>query len=85
MGTPAIATSVGGPAELIEDGVNGRLVEPQEPERWAATIEELLADASLRQTMGERAQQTAAAFGREAHVERVLRAYREVLGAPTRA
>ena len=84
MGTPVIATSVGGPAELIEDGVNGRLVEPQEPGRWAAAIEELLADAALRQSMGEQAQQTAAAFSREAHVERVLRAYREVLGAPTR-
>ena len=81
IGTPVIATSVGGPAELIEDGVNGRLVEPRDPDLWARAIEELLANADLRRDIAERARRTATGFSRELHVERVLRGYHEVLAA----
>jgi glycosyltransferase involved in cell wall biosynthesis len=45
-GTPVIATTIGGPAEVIADGANGFLVPPRDHEAWAATIERLL-------TMGE--------------------------------
>ena len=41
---PIIATNVGGIPELIEDGVNGLLVPPNEPEKLLHAINELLKD-----------------------------------------
>jgi glycosyltransferase involved in cell wall biosynthesis len=34
MGTPVLATSVGGPAGIVTDGVDGALLPPREPELW---------------------------------------------------
>jgi glycosyltransferase involved in cell wall biosynthesis len=53
---PVVATRVGGVPDLIEDGVNGRLVEPQDPERLAAGIASLLGDPELARQMGQRGQ-----------------------------
>jgi glycosyltransferase involved in cell wall biosynthesis len=38
---PVIATNVGGPAEIVEDGCEGRLVAPREPRAWARAIREI--------------------------------------------
>ena len=53
---PVVATRVGGVPDLVEDGVNGRLVEPQDPEGLAAGIAGLLADPELARAMGQRGQ-----------------------------
>jgi glycosyltransferase involved in cell wall biosynthesis len=79
MRTPVIATSVGGPSEVIEDGKNGSLVPPQLPECWSRAMEDLIADPKLLREMGESAHRTAMRFGRDRHVERILAVYREVL------
>jgi glycosyltransferase involved in cell wall biosynthesis len=79
MRTPVIATNVGGPAEVIEDRQNGRLVAPQVPNAWARAMEDLTADRELLGQMGESARRTAMRFNRDTHVERVLALYREVL------
>jgi L-malate glycosyltransferase len=79
MRTPVIATNVGGPPEVIEHGQNGRLVAPQAPKAWARAMEDLIADRELLGQMGESAHRTAMRFDRNAHVERVLAVYREVL------
>jgi glycosyltransferase involved in cell wall biosynthesis len=42
-GTPVVATRVGGLAEVVDDGVTGRLVEPGDPEALAAAVLEVLA------------------------------------------
>jgi glycosyltransferase involved in cell wall biosynthesis len=55
VGTPIVATRVGGIPELVEDGVHGLLVPPREPEALAAAIEQLLDDRDLAQGLGERA------------------------------
>jgi L-malate glycosyltransferase len=81
MGTPVIATSIGGPAEVIEDRVNGRLLPPQQPRLWARAIEELIADPKLRETMAAHGFHTAVRFDRTAHVDRVLEAYRDTLAS----
>ncbi|MDJ0820364.1 MAG: glycosyltransferase family 4 protein [Paracoccaceae bacterium] len=44
MGVPAIGTDAGGVRELIEDGVNGVLVEPKNPSHLARAIRDLAAD-----------------------------------------
>ncbi len=51
MGTPVVATAIGGTVEQIEDGISGMLVEPNNPEMLAEKIELLLNDASLHQRM----------------------------------
>lgn len=44
LGRPVVATSVGGLKEVIEDGVTGRLVPPNDPTALSAAIQAILAD-----------------------------------------
>jgi glycosyltransferase involved in cell wall biosynthesis len=79
-GTPVVATSVGGPPEVIEDGVSGLLVPPLQPHPWAAAIVRLLGDAALRARIGTEARRTAEArFGRAEVSRRVGEIYEQVL------
>jgi glycosyltransferase involved in cell wall biosynthesis len=48
VGTPIVATKVGGIPEIIEDGKDGILVEPENPEELAKAILRLLSDVNLR-------------------------------------
>jgi len=47
-GLPVIATSVGGIPDMIEDGVNGILVKPDDPQALANAISMVLKDYVLR-------------------------------------
>ena len=55
MELPVIATRVGGPAEVIRQGVDGLLLRPRSPQGWARAIAELIADPARRHAMGCRA------------------------------
>ena len=57
-GLPVVATSVGGIPEIVEDGVNGFLVQPKSPESIAEKILELNSDRDLRRRLGEAARRT---------------------------
>lgn len=48
VGTPVIATAVGGVPELVEDGVNGLLVPPADADATAEAIRRFFGDADLR-------------------------------------
>ncbi|KVW97032.1 glycosyltransferase family 4 protein [Thiobacillus denitrificans] len=50
---PVVATRVGGIPEVVEDGVNGYLVEPEDVDGLTARVADLIADPSLRARMGE--------------------------------
>ena len=52
-GLPVVASSAGGNAEIVEDGVTGLLVPPGRPEPLAEAIRRLLDDAALRKRLGE--------------------------------
>jgi glycosyltransferase involved in cell wall biosynthesis len=52
-GVPVVAPARGGPAEIVRDGVDGRLVDPDDAGALAAAIVGLLRDADLRRRMGE--------------------------------
>jgi glycosyltransferase involved in cell wall biosynthesis len=52
METPVVASDVGGLVEIVRSGQDGLLLPPMQPEQWAAAIEELLAQPSLRAAMG---------------------------------
>jgi N-acetyl-alpha-D-glucosaminyl L-malate synthase BshA len=56
---PVVASRVGGLPEVITDGVEGFLVEPQDVTNMAARALDILADESLRREMGARARETA--------------------------
>ena len=45
--TPVVATTAGGTAQLIDDGVHGRLVAPGDPDRLAAAIVAALAEPAV--------------------------------------
>ncbi len=51
-GLPVVATAIRGPREQIEDGVTGILVPPATVAPLAAALNRLVADASLRHSMG---------------------------------
>jgi sugar transferase (PEP-CTERM/EpsH1 system associated) len=59
-GLPVVATRVGGNPEMVEDGVTGRLVRPQDPAGLAAVIAAYLEDPHLRATQGKAGRQRAA-------------------------
>jgi glycosyltransferase involved in cell wall biosynthesis len=68
VGTPVVATRVGGLAEVVEDGVTGLLVEPGEPDALAAAVLEVL---GRRDAMNAAARQVARRFGADAYADRV--------------
>lgn len=47
-GRPMVVTDAEGPREILQDGVNGLIVQRGDPERLAAALANLLEDASLR-------------------------------------
>ena len=54
-----------GPAEIVEDGETGFLVEPGDTVAFARKMEVLIRDKELRRKMGERAQRSVGRFDRE--------------------
>jgi glycosyltransferase involved in cell wall biosynthesis len=84
VGVPVAATSAGGPAEILHDGVEGLLLPPRCPDAWADAIEPLLADPERLAAMRRAGLERARAFGRDAHAERMVALYEVMLSSPTR-
>jgi glycosyltransferase involved in cell wall biosynthesis len=68
VGTPVVATRVGGLAEVVDDGVNGVLVAPGDPFALAEGVLRVLSD---RVAMGTAARASAQRFGADAYADRV--------------
>ena len=49
---PIVATDVGGNAEIVRDGVNGHIVAPKDPVKFAAALDDVLADIDRARAMG---------------------------------
>jgi glycosyltransferase involved in cell wall biosynthesis len=79
VGVPVAATSVGGPREILRNGVDGLLLPPRAPGTWAAALSRLLSDPARLSEMGGRGPARAADFDRQAHADRVLSVYERVL------
>jgi glycosyltransferase involved in cell wall biosynthesis len=70
-GLPVVATSVGGTAELVDDGVTGRLVPADDPAALAAALLAGTRDGdAARRAMGDRGRARIAAYSPPAIVER---------------
>lgn len=78
-GLPVVASAAGGPAEIINDGVDGLLYQTGDVDALAAVLDRLLDDASLRARLGERAMARATDFGPTVIGPQVMDCYRKVL------
>jgi phosphatidylinositol alpha-1,6-mannosyltransferase len=52
FGCPVVGAACGGITDLVEDGVNGLLVPPRDPDRLAEILNRLLRDGVLRAELG---------------------------------
>jgi glycosyltransferase involved in cell wall biosynthesis len=77
VGTPVIATGVGGVAEIVADGENGLLVPPGDPEAFAAAIRRFFADPELRERLRSAAPGSVARFAPQPVYERLEELLRE--------
>lgn len=81
LGTPVVATDVGGTGELIEDGVTGRLVPPNRPSALAGALADVLADPDRAQAYADAARaRVAADFSATAMLGRLAEIYRSYAG-----
>jgi glycosyltransferase involved in cell wall biosynthesis len=77
---PVVSTSVGGLAEIVEDGVSGRLTRPGDMSALAAAACELLASPQQRQTFGHAASEFVKRHHDfEAAVDQLVSLYSELL------
>ena len=84
MGRVVLATSEGGPAEVIQDGVDGRLLPPRRPEAWAAAAREILGRRRGQGAMEHAARESASRFDRTDYAARVATVYRSVVASTGR-
>jgi len=78
-GLPVVATAVDGSAEAVEDGVNGLLTPPGDPQALAAALLRLLGDPALAAQMGAAGQERAGEFGARKMVGDIAALYETLL------
>ena len=77
VGTPLVATAVGGVGEIVVDGVNGLLVRPGSPEEFGLALERLLGSPELRARLSDGARASVAELGADriyGRIEQLLEA-----------
>jgi len=80
LGMPIIATFAGGTASMLENNVDGRLVQDGEPYSLAGMIMEMAADYEQAKVFGEHARQTATNRHNPEHVcGQLLTAYNKII------
>src|SRR3972149_5277670 len=84
-GKPVLVSDIPGVREVIEDGREGLLADPMNPQDLAQKISRLLEDPTLRREMGRRGREkVVSSFGVEAVTARVVALY-ESMRADRRA
>lgn len=79
-GTPVVATEVGGVVEIIEDGITGLLVPPQDTDKMAAAIVKLLKQHKLnRQIVKDAYKKVKEVYTLKRMVDKELEVYEEAL------
>lgn len=73
---PVMATSVGGPPEIVQEGEQGHLVDPRDPATWARLLRALAADPDRAAEMGRSGRlRVLSAFTVARHVQRMGEVY----------
>jgi glycosyltransferase involved in cell wall biosynthesis len=78
LGLPLVATAVGGVREEFTDGVDARLVPAGDPDALAGAIEEVAANAELRERLARASATRAADFDVRRAVARIETIYEQV-------
>jgi glycosyltransferase involved in cell wall biosynthesis len=79
-GLPIVSTNVGGLPDLVQDGVNGLMVEPGCPDELADALLKIISNPKLRQSMQEKSAQIASDnYDLEQHVHQLLEIYHALI------
>lgn len=79
-GLPVVASSVGGIRELVQDGINGFTVPPQDAQALAQALQKLLDDARFRREAGLAARRKALnEFSFDSMLTKTYQVYEEVV------
>ena len=79
-GLPIVSTRVGGIPDIIQDGINGFLIQPGDVQAIGDRIVKLLQDRSLKQKMGERnAMEAKNKFDVNVVIKQLCQIYHELL------
>ncbi|MBC7327224.1 glycosyltransferase [bacterium] len=79
-GKPVVATRVGGVPELVEYGITGFLVPPQDSDALAESMLRLIKDSELREEMGRRGREKAIkGFALSIAIQRYEELYKRVI------
>jgi glycosyltransferase involved in cell wall biosynthesis len=80
-GLPCVVSDIPGPQDVIQNGINGILVPPEDAGALAAALRGLLGAPDLRQAMGEAARERVrAGYTIEGEVQAYQELYMEALG-----
>jgi len=79
-GLPCIATRVSGSEDVIQDGVNGLIVESERPAAMAQALRRLIEDTELAQRLGQEGRNTVIRDYQLSHVtQQTVELYRHIL------
>jgi glycosyltransferase involved in cell wall biosynthesis len=80
VGTPVVATATGGVSEIVDDGQNGLLVPPDDPEALASAIRAFFEDEALRKRLRAAAAGSVAAYSPDRIYDRLEQILRVAAG-----
>ncbi len=84
-GTPVIASHIAGYADVVDDGVDGVLIPPNDPQRLAEELLRLHHEPERRVAMGEAARRSAERFAWPRVAARIERVYERAVDLPAPA
>lgn len=80
LAKPLVSTTIGGPAEVVKNGITGLLVDPGRPELLADAIAKLLSDPSGAAEMGRKGREHLLAnFSLASNVAQTVAVYERIL------
>jgi glycosyltransferase involved in cell wall biosynthesis/predicted metal-dependent phosphoesterase TrpH len=79
-GVPVVVVNRGGPAEQVKPGINGCVVDPNDPEQMAEAIAGLLDDQDLRTRMGKAGRRRALALSLKRAAQAQWELYESIWG-----
>jgi glycosyltransferase involved in cell wall biosynthesis len=80
-GCPVVAARSGGIPDIVQDGVNGFLFDPQDPQGAIAATEQLLANPTQGETLRQNARREAERWGWAAATQQLQTYYQSVLAS----
>jgi glycosyltransferase involved in cell wall biosynthesis len=79
LGVPIVASHIGGIKELVTDGLEGRLVSPNDPGALRQAVTQLLASPSLREGMAAAGRRRSATYSLKALATSIELLYTEAI------